>query len=295
MASNRIAIATFAFALCVGLFVALFPRPLYAQLAGDSTGAGDSCASYPQGATTVVADSDLDGGGVVLICDGSVWQAMSVDGGDADTLDTLDSLQFLRSDTGDAINVGRGDVFIESNANDNADGAGITLRTSANPSTGSMFAVRSSGQAPRLWVGQAVTSSGQNSFYVGTDTDGFGNPAIQFNTNGNIVATGTVSGTAFYHTSDARLKDNVQTISGLELVSQMRGVSFDWKKDGSPSVGVIAQEVETVMPSAVKTSENGMKSVEYDQIIGPLIEAVKELKADNDELRAELDALKQAR
>lgn len=71
---------------------------------------------------------------------------------------------------------GRGLVYWEDNANDNADGAGVTLRTSANPGSGSaagsIFAVRSSGQAPRLWVGQALTSAGANDFAVGLPTTG---------------------------------------------------------------------------------------------------------------------------
>jgi hypothetical protein len=62
---------------------------------------------------------------------------------------------------------GRGDVYFEDNAYDNADGAGVTVRTSNNPTTGSMFAVRSSGQASRLWVGQDLTSVGNNNFYAG--------------------------------------------------------------------------------------------------------------------------------
>jgi hypothetical protein len=49
--------------------------PAHSQLMGDSTGPGDSCASYSQGATAMVADSDNDGGGVILICDGSNWQS----------------------------------------------------------------------------------------------------------------------------------------------------------------------------------------------------------------------------
>lgn len=72
--------------------------------------------------------------------------------------------------------VGRGLVSWEENANDNADGAGVTLRTTSNPGgssgSGSIFAVRSSGQAARLWVGQNVTSAGTNDFAVGTPTVG---------------------------------------------------------------------------------------------------------------------------
>jgi hypothetical protein len=74
-------------------------------------------------------------------------------------LDVLDTVNF---------NVGRGDVYIENNANDNASGAGITLRVSLNPasgdpaSVGSMFSIRSSGEALRLAVGQSETSTGSN-------------------------------------------------------------------------------------------------------------------------------------
>jgi len=62
---------------------------------------------------------------------------------------------------------GRGDVYFEDNTNDNANGAGVTVRTTGNPTTGSIFAVRSSGQGSRLWVGQDLTSVGANSFYAG--------------------------------------------------------------------------------------------------------------------------------
>ena len=90
----------------------------------------------------------------------------------ASTLDNLDSTQFLRSDTGDIINVGRGNVNIEDNSNDNQNGAGITLRSASNPNVGSeddglagsIFAVRSSGNQSRFWVGQSETTTGDNNF-----------------------------------------------------------------------------------------------------------------------------------
>jgi len=74
-------------------------------------------------------------------------------------------------------NVGRGDVYFEDNANDDTDGAGLTLRTSSNPtnSGGSIFCVRSSGQAARLWVGQDITSVPNNKFGAGNYTGGTGN------------------------------------------------------------------------------------------------------------------------
>jgi hypothetical protein len=105
-------------------------------------------------------------------------------------------------------------------------------------------------------------------------------------TNGNLTAGG------YFHTSDARLKENVRTIPhALDLVSRLRGVAFVWKSDGRPAMGVIAQEVKDVIPQAVSEGADGTLAVEYDQIVGPLIEAVKELKADNDNLRMRIESL----
>lgn len=94
----------------------------------------------------------------------------------ADQVDGLEASQFFRSDVGDSLNVGRGDVYFENNTNDNQDGAGFTIRTSNNPgsggegSVGSIFAIRSSGGATRFWVGQSTVTTGGNNFqtYSGT-------------------------------------------------------------------------------------------------------------------------------
>jgi hypothetical protein len=67
------------------------------------------------------------------------------------------------------INVGRGNVILQNNSFDAVDGAGITLKTSDNPINGSIFSVRSSGDTSRLWVGQTITTTGKNDFYVGFD------------------------------------------------------------------------------------------------------------------------------
>jgi hypothetical protein len=92
------------------------------------------------------------------------------------------------------------------------------------------------------------------------------------NLSGAFTATGNI--TAF---SDERLKDNVETIEGaLDKVSQMRGVMYD--KDGERGTGVIAQEMQQVMPEVVHDGE--YLSVAYGNIVGVLIEAVKELKEE---------------
>lgn len=99
---------------------------------------------------------------------------------------------------------------------------------------------------------------------------------------GNFTATGDI--TAY---SDDRLKTNVKTIDGaLDRVSKVRGVTFERIEDGSTSTGVVAQELAAVLPEAVKTDENGMHHVAYGNVTGLLIEAVKELSAQVEELKS---------
>ncbi|MDM8562495.1 tail fiber domain-containing protein [Candidatus Marithioploca araucensis] len=96
--------------------------------------------------------------------------------------------------------------------------------------------------------------------------------------------------------SDQRLKQNIQPLeNALAKVDQLRGVSFEWKdaKQGTGTqIGVIAQEVETVLPELVSTDNDGYKSVAYGKLTAVLVEAVKELKAENAELKAQTMALK---
>ena len=102
------------------------------------------------------------------------------------------------------------------------------------------------------------------------------------NLSGSFTATGNV--TAF---SDERLKENVETIEGaLDKVSQMRGVTYNYKSelnDGQRGTGVIAQEMQQVMPEVVE--EGQYLSVAYGNLVGVLIEAVKELKAELDKCK----------
>jgi hypothetical protein len=96
-------------------------------------------------------------------------------------------------------------------------------------------------------------------------------------------STGTLAATNVNSTSDEALKGNITTIeNALELVNQLRGVEFTWKETNEQSLGVVAQEVEKVLPELVKTDD--FKSVNYNGLIGVLIEAVKELSARVKEL-----------
>jgi len=85
--------------------------------------------------------------------------------------------------------------------------------------------------------------------------------------------------------SDINLKDNVETIeNAYDKVSNLRGVNFNWKDSGKYSMGVIAQEVEEIIPEVVSTNEEGSKSVNYQAMVGVLIEAVKTLQAKVEDL-----------
>jgi hypothetical protein len=86
--------------------------------------------------------------------------------------------------------------------------------------------------------------------------------------------------------SDERLKSNIRTIdNALDKVASMRGVYFD--REGKPSVGVIAQEMIKVLPEVVSevTKDSDYLSVTYGNIVGVLIEAIKELKAEVEKLK----------
>ena len=140
--------------------------------------------------------------------------------------------------------------------------------------------VAESGDTARISLGVGTTDDVQfDSFGVGTAASG---------TTGEIRATNDV--TAFY-SSDVALKENITNIpNSLEALKKLNGVLFDWKKeyidkrggeDGyfvrKKDVGVIAQEVEKVLPEAVAQRSDGVKAVKYDRLTCLLIEAVKTL------------------
>jgi hypothetical protein len=108
-------------------------------------------------------------------------------------------------------------------------------------------------------------------------------------TSTGITVTGDVNST-----SDIRAKKNIETIEGaLEKVSLLRGVTFDWDNDVEErATGVIAQDVEKVLPEAVRdNAETGFKSVAYGNMVGLLVEAIKEQQSQIDKLEAQVKKL----
>lgn len=103
--------------------------------------------------------------------------------------------------------------------------------------------------------------------------------------------SGDITAPNFISTSDRRLKQDIRTIaSPLFKVQNLRGVSY--VKNDKEEIGVIAQEVETVLPEVVRTGEDGYKSVTYGNMVGLLIEAIKEQQSQIDVLKREINILK---
>ena len=133
-----------------------------------------------------------------------------------------------------------------------------------------------------------IASVGSRFVYIpSTGSVGIGTsiPTSKLHVVGDVLVSGVVTCTDINSTSDAKLKTNVHTVqNALDVVDNLRGVSFDWKESGRSSYGVIAQELEEVLPELVGDGET--KSVNYNGIIGVLIEAIKELKAEVRELKS---------
>jgi hypothetical protein len=143
-------------------------------------------------------------------------------------------------------------------------------------------------------------------FYQGGDKiwiqGGSGNMGIGTDPGTNkLKVNGDACGTGFWGTcSDARLKHNIKGIEdALGKIMDLRGVAFNWKTDEYPGkgfdagghYGVIAQEIEAVLPEVVREGVDGEKSVAYSEIIPVLIESIKQLKTENDGLRQRLAAI----
>lgn len=99
-------------------------------------------------------------------------------------------------------------------------------------------------------------------------------------------SSGQLNATEFNSLSDRNFKENIATLTqGLGVINNITPVEFTWKDTDKKGFGVIAQDIEQVLPEIVSTNEQGIKSVSYDQIIPFLIAAIKELKEEINVLR----------
>tara|TARA_B100000282_G_scaffold225835_1_gene168619 strand:- start:1771 stop:3084 length:1314 start_codon:yes stop_codon:yes gene_type:complete len=131
----------------------------------------------------------------------------------------------------------------------------------------------------------------QDNIYIRNSS---GNDRVQITNAGNITTEGNI--TAFGSVSDERLKENIEVIeNSVEKIKKLKGVTFTYKKDKKKGTGLIAQDLQKVLPEAVYTTEtiadevNGQKSnehlaIHYGNTVGLLVEAIKELEARIKEL-----------
>jgi len=119
----------------------------------------------------------------------------------------------------------------------------------------------------------------------GSSTSGAGQ-VVSIKTRSNVIFN-QVTANKFKTNSDIAFKKNVTLIpDALEKVTRLTGVLFDWKSDDTRQAGLVANEVESIIPTVVDTDENtGMKSIEYTGIISYLVEAIKTLNKKIDTLQ----------
>jgi len=97
----------------------------------------------------------------------------------------------------------------------------------------------------------------------------------------DLTATGTVTAADFNSTSDKNLKINIERIEdSINKIEKLSGYTFEFKDNGKPSAGLIAQEVQEVLPQAVVSNDKGNLSLNYNAVIGIIVESIKEIKKE---------------
>jgi hypothetical protein len=106
----------------------------------------------------------------------------------------------------------------------------------------------------------------------------------------SITASTTITAADFNSTSDINYKTNIQPIGDpISKVLTINGVTFNWKQSGKTSAGVIAQDVEVTLPELVENNQG--KTVNYNGLIGLLVEVVKQQNSQIEELKTRIEVL----
>jgi len=142
-----------------------------------------------------------------------------------------------------------------------------------------------------------VDGSGIVAGVIGVDNNAGSATSYAGYFDGNVHVVGNVYATGLVTWSDARYKKDVENLSSsLDKVLGMRGVNYRWRRDEFPEkkfcegnqIGFIAQEIKDVLPEVVHQGKDGYYSVDYSKVTPLLLEAIKELKAENDALKSRL-------
>ena len=173
-----------------------------------------------------------------------------------------------------------------------ADGAGLTVAGASatfNYSHSGTKWVANKAIEATSFIGDLtgdVTGNADTATTAGTVTTAAQPNITSVGTLTGLTVNGTVAATDFNSTSDITLKDNVSIIdNALEMINNLEGISWNWKDSGKASLGVSAQNVETVAPELVSNGSSH-KAVNYNGLVGVLIEAVKSLSVEVETLKA---------
>ena len=258
--------------------------------------------------TGVTAGTLLDGGGtsgsVTLNVDLSELST-STTNGDGDYFVVVDTANAQRKLT-------KGNIAISGFNNDSgfttntgtvtsvSGGNGLTgsVTTSGSLAVGAGTGIDVAADSISVDVSDFMSNGSNNRVVTATGADAMNAEANMTFDGSTLAVTGAITATgdvtAFF-TSDKNLKQNIVNIdNSLDKVSKLNGVYYNWTKEAleknthlkdEKEVGVIAQDVEAVLPELVATREDGSKAVRYERLCAVLIESVKELKKEIEELK----------
>jgi hypothetical protein len=198
--------------------------------------------------------------------------------------------QYVRTSDSVSFNSTTSPTFLVNNQSDNT--KGYRIYNTSNASVSAMF----TNSANALVIGAGAFDQVQLNKKVLVSGAALGVNVAASATAGRIDASNDI---VAYSSSDERLKHNITPIeNALDKVKSLTGVEFDWKPEYKHAhgyeghdTGIIAQQVQEVIPSAVRTNDTGFLAVRYEKLIGLLVEGMKEQQAQIEELKAKLDGL----
>jgi hypothetical protein len=252
-------------------------------------GAGVAFTGSTSGSTIVRASAVASGTAVIPVITGIATFITTGDTGTV-TSNMIADLNITNSDISTSAAIAYSKLSL-TNSIVNADiasGAAIAISklassTISGVSLGSTLSNLTAGSYITYSAGSTYNGSAAITVAVDATSSNIANKVVSRDSLGDFSGA-TITATDFNSTSDTNLKENIETVeNALETVNSLRGVKFDWKENHRTSYGVIAQELEEVLPDLVITKE--LKTVNYNGLIGVLIEAVKELKAEVEELK----------
>ena len=258
----------------------------FLEINGDSVISGSSQVDHDS-TTGFVANEHIDHTSVSISAGSGLSGGGNISSSRTLTLDT-GSTHFTNAvnETIDTIGVLSGSLNAGSNVTINEVGGNYFISSSGGGGGGSV------GTLAQV---TALGSTTADDIAVGNGTDSTSKTTGALIVSGGLGVLNTINAggdVIAYASSDERLKDNIKPIENpLEVISQISGNTFDWNSEkqniyNGKDYGVIAQEIQKVMPELVDTRDNGYLAVKYDKIVPLLIESIKELKKEIEELKS---------